>query len=377
MTQPPDIHPMKWAEINLRSLRANARAIATAAAPARLLAMVKADAYGHGLLDAARAFLDGGATWLGVALPGEALALRRAGVTAPLLVVGWAHPDAHQALVEAGVDLTIPDPATVAAVRAAAERAGRPARVHLKVDTGMNRQGVRPEEVAAVLASITQASPPSLQLTGIFTHFADADGDDPQRTEQQHERFLPAVAAARDVHPGVVVHCSNSAAALRFPHMRHDVVRPGIALYGYLPPHCEGTVHLEPAMTVRAVVSHLKTVRAGERVGYGGTWTAPRDTRVATVAAGYADGVHRAQSNRGCLLVEGVRCPIVGAVSMDQVTVDVSGVDGVAVGDAVIILGGDGTGRLGADEVAAAEGTISYEVLCAVSARVPRRAVRS
>jgi alanine racemase len=338
-----------------------------------VMAMVKADAYGHGVVDASRAFLAGGATWLGVALPGEALELRRQGVEAPILVVGWSHPDTHRALIDADVDLTIPDLASITAVRAAAAGAGRPARVHLKVDTGMNRQGVRSQHVLDALGHIRQAAP-HLQLTGVFTHFADADGADPRVTERQHERFLPAVAAARDLAPGALVHCCNSAAALRFADMRHDAVRPGIALYGYLPTNCPG-IAVEPAMTVRAVVTHVKTVPAGESVGYGCTWTAPRDTRVATVAAGYADGVHRAQSNRGTVLVQGVRCPIVGTVSMDQVTVDVSRADGVAVGDDVIILGGHGAQKLGADEVAAAEGTIAYEVLCAVSARVPRRAV--
>jgi alanine racemase len=374
MTQPPDIHPMKWAEISLPALRDNAASFAAAmGADVQLMAMVKADAYGHGILDSARAFVDGGATWLGVALPGEALELRRAGMTAPILVVGWAHPDAHESLIRAGVDLSVPDAATVTAVRAAALRAGRPARVHLKVDTGMNRQGVHPEQVAAILGHITATSP-HVHLAGVFTHFADADADDPSVTERQHQRFLPAAAAAHDVQPDVAVHCCNSAGALRFPHMRHDLVRPGIALYGYLPPHCGG-VAVRPAMTVRAVVTHVKTVRAGEKVGYGGTWTALRDTRVATVAAGYADGLHRAQSNRGRVLAGGVRCPILGTVSMDQATVDVSAVDGVAVGDEVIIVGGRGAERLGADEVAAVEDTISYEVLCAVSARVPRRAV--
>jgi len=373
MSQPPDVHPMKWAEIDHAALRDNAAAFKAAmGAGVELIAMVKAEAYGHGAVEAVRAFSEGGATRFGVALPGEALQLRRAGVTDPVLVTGWAHPDAHQAMVEAGVELTIPDPASVHAVLAAAERAGRPARVHLKVDTGMNRQGVRPDDVPAVLAQL-QAAAPHLQLAGVFTHFADADGADPAPTERQHEAFLPVVAAVRDVHPEVLVHASNSAAALRFPHMRHDAVRPGIALYGYLPPHCP-PVELRPAMTVRAVVTHIKTVPAGETVGYGRTWRAERDTRVATVAAGYADGLHRAQSNRGAVIAAGVRCPIVGIVSMDQATVDISAADGVEVGDAVIIVGGRGAQRLGADEVAAVEGTISYEVLCAVSARVPRRA---
>ena len=374
MTQPPDIHPMKWAEIDHAALRDNAAAFAAAmGGRVGVMAMVKADGYGHGVVTAVRAFRDGGATSFGVALPGEALELRRAGVDAPLLVVGWAHPDSHQAMVEAGVDLTVADTASVDPISAAAERAGRPARVHLKLDTGMNRQGIRPDEVPPVLARLTAAHP-HVELAGLFTHFADADGPDAAVTERQHELFLPAVDAVRDRHPGVVVHCANSAAALRFPHMRHDAVRPGIALYGYAPPNCP-PIAVRPAMTVCAVVTHVKTVRAGETVGYGCTWQAPRDTRVATVAAGYADGVHRAQSNRGAVLVGGVRCPVVGTVSMDQVTVDVSAADGVEVGDAVIIVGGRGAQRLGADEVAAVEGTISYEVLCAVSARVPRRAV--
>jgi len=372
MTQPPDIHPMKWAEIDHAALRDNAATFARAmGGGVELMAMVKADGYGHGVVEAVRAFREGGATRFGVALPGEALELRRAGINDPVLVAGWAHPAAHRALIEAGVELTIPDPASVHTVLAAAEQAGKPAQVHLKVDTGMNRQGIRPEDLPAVLGQL-QAAAPHLRLAGLFTHFADADGADPAPTERQHEAFLPVVEAVRGVHPEALVHCANSAAALRFPQMRHDAVRPGIALYGYAPPHCP-PIELTPAMTVQAVVTHVKTVRAGETVGYGRTWRAERDTRVATIAAGYADGLHRAQSNRGAVIAGGVRCPIVGVVSMDQATVDISAADGVEVGDAVIIVGGRGAQRLGADEVAAVEGTISYEVLCAVSARVPRR----
>lgn len=363
---------MKWAEVDLAALRDNAAAFAAAVGPGvELMAMVKADAYGHGAATAVHAFREGGASRFGVALPGEAIALRRAGVDAPLLVTGWAHPDTHQAMVEADVEITLPESASLHAIAAAARRAGRPARIHLKVDTGMNRQGVRPEDVPSLLAEVVAAAP-HVELRGVFTHFADADGADPAPTEQQYERFLPVVEAVRELRPEVLVHCCNSAAALRFPHMRQAAVRPGIALYGYLPPHCP-PVELRPAMTVRAVVTHVKTVRAGEAVGYGRTWVATRDTRVATVAAGYADGVHRAQSNRGVVLAGEVRCPIVGIVSMDQLTIDVSDADGVEVGDAVIIVGGRGAQRLGAAEVGAVEGTISYEVLCAVSARVPRR----
>lgn len=367
---PPDVHPMKWAEVSLGALRRNVAAFRQAVGDGpRIMAMVKAGAYGHGGSPAAQALLDGGASWLGVALPAEALELRTAGVQAPIQVVGWSHPEAHRALVEAGVDLTVSDPAALHAVAAAARRAGRRARVQLKLETGMYRQGIALDDLPAVLAHLA-AEHPHLELTGVFTHLADADGDDPTHAERQHERFVPAAAAIRELAPQALVHCANSAAALRFPHMRHDLVRPGIALYGY-PPANTPPLRVEPAMAVRAVVSHVHTVPGGESVGYGCTWIAPRDTRVATLAAGYADGVHRAQSNRGSVVLHGARCPILGRVSMDQVTVDVSALDAVNPGDVATLVGPE----LPATDVAAVEGTISYEVLCAVSGRVPRRFV--
>jgi alanine racemase len=361
---------MKWAEVSLATLRRNAAAFRAAMGEGvELMAMVKAGAYGHGGPPAARALLDGGATWLGVALPGEALELHRAGIAAPILVVGWSPPDTHQALVEAGIDITVSDPGGVAAVVAAAQRARERARVQLKIETGMHRQGIDPADLPRVLAHVA-AEEAHVRLTGVFTHMADADGDDPTHTERQHQRFLPAAAVVTELAPDALVHCANSAAALRFPHMRHGLVRPGIALYGY-PPTNGPPLAVEPAMSVRALVTHVQTVAEGESVGYGCTWTAPRDTRVATVAAGYADGVHRAQSNRGSVVLGGHRCRILGRVSMDQISVDVSHLDAVAAGDVATLLGPE----LPADEVAAAEGTVSYEVLCAVSARVPRRFV--
>ncbi|HEV7678786.1 MAG TPA: alanine racemase [Candidatus Dormibacteraeota bacterium] len=369
---PAGLHPMKWADVDLGVLRRNAAAFVAEMGGVAVMAMVKAQAYGHGGPPAAQALLDGGATWLGVALPAEALELRRAGIEAPILVVGWSHPDTHRPMVEAAIDITVSDPASVGAVTAAARQAGRPARVHLKVETGMNRQGIDPTAVPGVLGHVA-AQQRQLQLTGVFTHLADADGADPAHAEMQYARFLATVAVAQQVAgEPFLVHAANSAAALRFPHMRHDLVRPGIALYGYSPPNCPA-LEVEPAMTVRALVTHVHTVPKGEYVGYGCTWRAERDTRVATVAAGYADGVHRAQSNRGAVVLRGVRCPIVGRVSMDQVSVDVSALDGVEPGEGVIMVGGNGPDRMGADEVAAVEDTISYEVLCAVSARVPRR----
>ncbi|HEX6493033.1 MAG TPA: alanine racemase [Candidatus Dormibacteraeota bacterium] len=369
---PIEGRPVKWAEIDAGALAANAGAVAAHVGPdVAVMAMVKANGYGHGAVLAARCMVAGGARWLGVSSPEEALQLRDAGIDAPMLIVGWSPPSAHRALIAASVDITVYDLAEVETLSVRARATGRPARVHLKVDSGMSRLGAMLDDVHGILRAIRDAGP-HLRLAGVFTHFADADAPDPDFTLSQHERFLPVVAAARDVDPDVLVHCANSAATLRFPQMRHDLVRPGIALYGYAPPETDGAVPLRPALTLAACVTQVKTVRAGDTVGYGRTWTAPRDTRLATVAAGYADGVHRTQSNRGHVLIAGVRCPIVGRVSMDMISVDVSEVDGIGPGDEAIVIGGRDGLHLGADEVGEAGGTVAYEVLCAVSARVPR-----
>jgi len=368
---PIDGRPLKWAEIDVGALRANAAALRRhVGEETAVMAMVKANGYGHGAVLASRAFLDGGASWLGVSSAEEALQLRSAGIAAPILLAGWTDPSCQEALVRADVDMSVWDEEAIAAIEAAAAAAGRAARVHLKVDTGMSRLGVRAAAAGPLLAAMARS--PRLDLVGVFTHFADADGVEPVFTEEQHQRFLGVVEVARDLEPSVIVHCANSATALRYPQMRHDAVRSGIALYGYAPPGATGIVELRPAMTVVACVTQVRTVLAGDSVGYGRTWTAPRDTRVATVAAGYADGLQRAQSNSGRVLISGVRCPVVGRVSMDQVGVDVSAVHGVKAGDEAVVLGSGDGGVLGAAEVADAAGTISYEVLCGISARVPR-----
>jgi alanine racemase len=363
--------PMKWAEIDVGALRDNAAALRRHTGEAvQHIAMVKANGYGHGAVLAARAFVDAGASWLGVSSAEEALQLRDAGLGQPVLAVAWTHPSTHATLLRRGVDVTVWDSSAVDSLRQAAGEGPGGARIHVKVNTGMNRIGVTVDGLPALLRLI--AGSRQLCLAGIFTHFADADGVDDGFTEAQHEAFLDAIAMAKDVNPEVLVHCANSAALLRHPHMHHDAVRPGIALYGYAPPGAAGIAQVRPAMSVLACVTQVKTVHRGDAVGYGRTWTASRDTRVATVAAGYADGVQRAQSNRGHALVRGVRCPMIGRVSMDQTTIDVSELDDVAAGEPVTLLGGQNGTALGADDVAAAAGTIAHEVLCGVSARVPR-----
>jgi alanine racemase len=360
----------KWAEVNAAALRDNAAAVVRHVGPdVAVMAMVKANGYGHGLGIAAEAALAGGATWLGVSSPEEALEAVQFG--APVLLVGWSNPSSHLQLVSAGVDITVWDADAVTSVARAASEAGRPGRVHVKIDTGMSRLGARPDQLGELRRALVEHSA-HLELAGVFTHFADSEAPDFGFTDEQHGRFLELVTEFRELAPGALVHAANSGAILRARHTHHDLVRLGIALYGYPPATAREVVPLRPAMTMLARVTLVKTVAAGDTVGYCRTWRAEAPTRIATVAAGYADGVQRAQSNVGTVLVDGVRCPIVGLVSMDQIGVDVSEVDGVRTGDEAILFGERDGAQLGADEVGAAVGTIPHEVLCAVSARLPR-----
>jgi alanine racemase len=359
----------RWADVDAAAIRHNLGVIREVVGDGvAVMAMVKAGGYGHGDTLAAAAALDGGASWLGVSSAEEALHLRAEGFAGPLLIAGAASPAHLAALVAAGVDLAVWDPDQVD--DAAAAGAGTPARLHLKVDSGMGRLGVLPAQLPELMAAVDRAGA-RVEPVAAFTHFANAE-DDPGYTLGQDAVFLEAAAALLQRWPGLLLHAANSAAALGLPATRHDLVRCGIAIYGYAPAGAEGAARLRPAMSFHARVIQVKTVRSGQSVGYGRTWVAERDTRVAAIAAGYADGVQRAQSNRGSVLVGGRRCPIIGRVSMDQLTADVSLVEAVKAGDEAVLFGRQGGVWLGADDVGSAAGTISYEVLCAVSTRVPR-----
>ncbi|MFN2451464.1 MAG: alanine racemase [Candidatus Dormibacteria bacterium] len=359
--------------MDVGALRDNAAAVVgLVGAGCAVMAMVKAGGYGHGAEVAARAFLDGGASRLGVSSAEEALQLRAAGIDAPVLNVNWTPPERYGAMVRSGVELALWDPRAVPGLAAAARVAGRVVRVHLKVDTGMHRLGVDSEGLTELVAAVDAAGG-AVVVAGLFTHFADADAADLGFAEEQNRRLLAAQRRmGRAAEQSLLLHAANSAATLRIAAARHDMVRPGIALYGYPPPHAAGIVALRPALTLRARITQVRTVAAGESVGYGRTWTACRRTRVAVVAAGYADGVRRDQANRGAVLVRGVRCGLLGRVSMDQVSVDVSELDDLEPGEPATVFG---PGSLSAAEVAEVSHTIPYEVLCNVSARVPRHAV--
>ncbi|MFO7173872.1 MAG: alanine racemase [Bacillota bacterium] len=337
-----------------------------------LMAVVKADGYGHGAAPVAQAALAAGAEWLGVATVEEGIQLRQAGIAAPILVLGPIAPEqAAQAvghhLRVACFDLEVPR-----ALAAAARTAGRTARVHLKVDTGMGRLGVRPEEVAALARAV--ADLPGVEVEGIFTHFASADEPDPAPTREQIARFeaaLEAVAAA-GVRPRVR-HACNSAGLMRFPEAHYDLVRAGIALYGLPPdPGLPWPAQLRPALSLYSRVAMVKTMRPGETLSYGRTWQARGGERVATVPVGYADGYRRLFSNRFYALIGGRRCPVVGRVCMDQTLFLLPPDLEVHPGDEVVLLGRQGEEAITADDWARALGTISYEVLCLIGPRVTR-----
>jgi alanine racemase len=359
---------VRWVEIDVDTLSQNAEVIATLVRPAALMAMVKSNGYGHGMSIAARAAIDGGATWLGVYTPQEALALRAAGFRERTLVVGWTPEADHAALIAAGVDMSVFDAATIRVLAATATQVSGPARVHVKIDTGLHRLGALPETVDSLAAAIRDAGG-RVEVAGVFTHFADA-GADPAFTIAQHTRFLEAAEVLRSVSPGALLHTSGSAAILAHPAMHHDLVRAGIAFYGY--PPVPGPASLRPAMNVFARVAQVRTVDTGESVGYGRTWRAETPRRIATVAIGYGQGLPRSLSNLGHLAIRGARCPIVGTVSMDQVTLDVTDIAGVTAGDTAMFLGERDGIRIGADEVADLTGTLTHEVLCGIAEGIQR-----
>jgi alanine racemase len=319
----------------------------------KLIAVVKANGYGHGAEPVARAAIRAGAWGLAVATAEEARELLGLVEPARMLVLGGLTAGA----AELGCALQVSSPAAVAALAAT----GRRVPVHLKVDTGMGRFGCRPEAAAGLARAVVESG---LELAGTWTHFACADSDD-AFTQLQFQRFL-AVLTGLGLDPGLR-HACNSAAALRHPEYALDAVRLGIALYG-----CEWR-GLNPALSLRARLVHVAEVPAGWTVGYGATWRAAAATRIGTVAIGYADGVFRARANAGWTLVRGRRAPLVGRVSMDAISIDLTEVPDAAVGDTVTLIGRDGDARISAEQVAEWSGTISYEVLTAIGARVERR----
>jgi alanine racemase len=378
-----------WADVDLDAVAHNVRALRQLVAPARFCAVVKADGYGHGAVPVSRAALAAGADWLAVAQVDEAVALRDAGIEAPLLILSEPRPDEVDVAVGLGAHLTVYTAEMIAALADALARRSRrqdvadgqmPLPLHLKVDTGMRRVGAEPHE-ALPLAKAISASP-RLVLAGTFTHLPVADEPDNPFTGEQLARFDAVLAELADA-PGwprtsdtrPVRHAANSAGAICFPAARYDMVRCGIAVYGIPPaPSLAGRVDLRPALHLASEVSFVKDVPAGTAISYGHRQRTERDTVLATVPLGYADGVTRALPLAGAeVLIGGQRRPMIGVVTMDHLMVDCGPEADVRPGDPVVLLGQQGDERITPDEWAAKLGTIAYEIVCAIGPRVERR----
>jgi alanine racemase len=372
----PRLRPA-WAEVDLEAVRANTRALTELAHPAALLAVVKADGYGHGAVPIARAVLDAGASWLGVALVEEGIELRSAGIDAPVLVLSEPPPAAAPEVVEQELTPTVYTSSGIDALAKAVADAGRdvPLPVHLKVDTGMHRVGCTLDEALDLIELV--ASRPELELEAVCTHFAVADEPEHPYTGEQlglFDGFLDRLEAARG-RPRLV-HAANSAGLLAHPAARYDLVRAGIALYGVPPaPTVADLVALRPALSLRARVTHVQRLPGGSRVSYGLRYELARDSTVATIPIGYADGVPRNLGIAGGeVLVHGRRAPIAGTVTMDQLMVD-AGDESVEVGDEIVLLGAQGDDEITAQEWAEHLGTIAYEIVTGIGSRVPRQYV--
>ncbi|MCY3506251.1 MAG: alanine racemase [Chloroflexi bacterium] len=356
-----------WIELELDALDNNAHVLRETAGDATVMAVVKANAYGHGADVVGPALEAAGIERFAVVFLPEAVALREAGVTRPVLVLGHSFAEDAETAVAHDITLTVDGEEQAAAVADAALRAGKaPVPVHVKVDSGMHRFGLAPDEVAALADRVRTLE--GVTLEALWTHLANADHEDDSFTIEQDRVVAEAVRLAG---PVPMRHIANTATTIRHPEFRYDAVRTGLGLYGALPDHTPNP-GLQRVLSMKARLARVFDVSPGEGVSYGLTWVAERQSRVALVPIGYADGYHRALSNRGHVLAGGRRCPIVGRICMDQFLIDVTGVPGVSEGDEAVLIGEQGGETITAAEVAGHIDTINYEVLAGLNRRLPR-----
>ena len=372
-----------WAEIDLDALRANFRAVQKRAGDLPLCAVVKADSYGHGAVQCARVFAEEGAAWLAVSCLAEALQLRQAGQKLPILILGHVQPEFAAALIEHHITAACYSLSQAKALSAAAVQAGGIVDIHLKADTGMGRIGfpLRTDFAQSIAEMLEVCALPGLHMTGLFQHFAVADDDSTENiayTEEQYQLFLRTYRALKAAgHEPPLVHCDNSAGVMLHPDWPNGEItapcmaRPGIILYGFDPSDEVRFDTFKPVMKLKTVVSMVKELQPGQSTSYGRRFTAETPTKVATLCTGYADGYPRLLScGKGIVEVHGTPCPVLGRVCMDQLMVDVTAVPDVQEGDEAILWGGRVSDS--AEDIARKTDTISYEVLCGVSRRVPR-----
>jgi alanine racemase len=337
----------------------------------KVLAVVKAQAYGHGAVPVSRRFAELGASMLGVALVEEGRELRNAGITAPILVMGPVVPGQAEAIVRLNLTPVVFTRPLADALSQAARVLGANIPVHVKIDTGMGRIGIPPEEAVGFIAEIAKLK--GITVEGLMTHFSDADLRDKQFASVQMDRFESLVRSLEERGISVELrHAANSAAVLAYDRALLTMVRPGLMLYGYDPVERGSGADLRAVLSLVSHIAFLKNVPAGTPISYGRTFVTERDSRIATIPIGYADGYSRALSNKGEAIVRGRRVPVVGRVCMDMTMLDVTDVPHVLPGDEVVLIGRQGNERITADDIAARTGTIAYEVLCGIGGRVPR-----
>ncbi|UCD77801.1 MAG: alanine racemase [Desulfobacterales bacterium] len=379
--------PLTWAEVDLNAYAHNIRELRRVTQPAaRLMAVVKANGYGHGAVQAARIALQNGAAALGVARIQEAVQLREGGIEAPILIFGYSAPESAATLIDYELTQTVYSTQTAAALSEQAGRRGKKIKIHIKVDSGMGRLGLlldglanpipdgRPDAICLrEVEAISRLA--DLEVEGIFTHFATADSADKAYANRQLERFVNFLESLRreGLNPPIA-HAANSGALIDMPDSHLDMVRPGIATYG-LYPSDEVNIHsvdLIPVMTLKSRIIHLKKVPAGFSISYGSTFRTKKATTIATVPIGYADGLNRLLSSAGHMLVHGQKVPIVGRVCMDLTMLDVGSLNDVELEDEAVVFGQQESATISADEIAAKLNTINYEIVTSITARVPR-----
>lgn len=359
-----------WIEIDLSAIAHNVRQVRRfVGADVRVMAVVKANGYGHGLAESARAALEGGASSLGVALLDEALALRQDGIDAPILVLGCGLPEDAPHLVRHRIAQVVSDPDMAAALSCEAVRQNRPAHVHVKVDTGMGRVGCPLQDAPALLRQVT--SLPNLTLEGVATHFPQADAAHLPDIEAQLARFLKTLDHLEG-SPIRCRHAASSAVTALLPRAHLNMVRVGLLIYGIPPLDGPCPLDLRPALTLKARVTQVKPVPVGWPVSYGETFVTRRPSRLAIIPVGYADGYPRRLSNCGEALIRGRRCPIRGRVCMDQCVVDVTDIPGVSVGDEAVLIGQQGEERIAVWDLTRAVDGAPHEIVACLSARLPR-----
>jgi len=367
-----NVRPTK-AIVNLAAIAHNIRELKRhAGGNVLFMAVIKADAYGHGIVPVAKMAVASGADWLGVALLEEAVKLRRAGITSPILIFGIVPPEGGVAAVKYNISVAVCRLANVLELNKAAEEVGQKASVQIKVDTGMGRIGLQPENVLSFVESL--ATLKHIRIEGLFSHFSSADDKDKTYAYRQLERFKRVIASldARGINIPIK-HFAGSAATLDLPASYFDMVRPGISLYGIYPSnHVSKAIDLQPAMALKTQIIFIKDLSKGSPISYGNTYVTSKSSRIATLPIGYADGYPRLLSNQGEVLVCGRRVPVVGRVCMDMTMIDVSDAPGVEVGTEVILFGRQNGDEIFVDEIAYKAGTIAYEILCGITNRVPK-----